>query len=97
MNNKTMQVIHTKNFNVLTWWKGQQTNFPAISKYVRSILCIPASSAPSERAFSTANRVVSSLRCRLSLRAKILTYLAANLNLAESDLEALDWNNDPQE
>ncbi|XP_077361925.1 E3 SUMO-protein ligase ZBED1-like isoform X2 [Festucalex cinctus] len=35
------------------WWKCQQANFPRVAKLARQYLCIPATSAPSERAFST--------------------------------------------
>lgn len=38
--------------DVLQWWKRQCQEFPRLSKLTRHVLCIPASSAPSERAFS---------------------------------------------
>ena len=34
----------------LDWWRCHQTNFPRIAKLARQYLCIPATSAPSERA-----------------------------------------------
>ncbi|KAK7934198.1 hypothetical protein WMY93_005094 [Mugilogobius chulae] len=41
----------------LEWWKTQEVNFPRLGKLAKKYLCIPASSSPSERAFSTALKV----------------------------------------
>lgn len=51
--------------NVLQWWQSHEKDFPRLHQVARKILCIPASSASSERAFSSANRVLEERRCNL--------------------------------
>lgn len=50
---------------VLEWWKFNKERFQALSKLARFIFCIPASSAPSERAFSVCGRILEERRTRL--------------------------------
>ena len=47
------------NYDSLTWWKCHETSFPIISKLARKYLAIPASTAPSEREFSTAKKYIT--------------------------------------
>ncbi|KAF3840348.1 hypothetical protein F7725_019065 [Dissostichus mawsoni] len=54
-----------ENFDVLSWWKEHATRFPNVAQIACSILSIPASSAASERDFSTAGFVVSERRSQL--------------------------------
>ncbi|KAK0144041.1 Zinc finger BED domain-containing protein 1 [Merluccius polli] len=49
----------------LDWWRCHQTNFPRIAKLARQYLCIPATSAPSERTFSTGGNIVTCHRAAL--------------------------------
>jgi hypothetical protein len=49
----------------LQWWKLNQNTFPLIAPIARRYLAIPASSAASERTFSTAGNIVTNKRCRL--------------------------------
>ena len=49
----------------LAWWKTNSTRFPVLSKLARMWLAIPATSAPSERIFSLAGRVLTKERNRL--------------------------------
>ena len=46
--------INFRKDDPLMWWKCHETFFPIISKLARKYLAIPASTAPSERVFSTA-------------------------------------------
>nr|XP_055030442.1 E3 SUMO-protein ligase ZBED1-like [Misgurnus anguillicaudatus] len=62
----------------LTWWKANQGRFPLMAKY----LCICATSAPSERVFSTAGNVVTPLRSLLKPeKVNMLVFLARNLDI----------------
>ena len=45
--------------DILEYWKTNRKKFPLRSKLARKFLCIPASSATSERVFSKAGNVVS--------------------------------------
>jgi hypothetical protein len=50
----------------LTWWKANELKFPLLSHLAQRLLCIPATSAPSERVFSNAGLTISKDRARLS-------------------------------
>jgi hypothetical protein len=52
--------------NPLAWWEVRKDSMPLIWKYARMVLAIPATSAPSERAFSSAGNLVTQKRFRLS-------------------------------
>ena len=49
----------------LVWWKAEYRRFPTLSQLAKKYLCIPATSVPSERVFSSGGHIVSSLRARL--------------------------------
>lgn len=69
--------------DVLAFWKANEASVPTLSKFARSILCIPASSASSERLFSAAGKIISSSRSKISSsRAEQLIYINQNYNLA---------------
>lgn len=51
--------------NPLDWWRGNVVSFPILSALARRILCIPASSAPSERLFSHAGLTIRDHRASL--------------------------------
>ncbi|XDV25933.1 hypothetical protein PO909_029757 [Leuciscus waleckii] len=64
----------------LDWWRCHQTNFPRIAKLAQQYLCIPATSAPSERVFSTGGNIVTCHRAALKPDAvDRLVFLAKNL------------------
>ena len=50
----------------LDWWKTMEPVFPLLSRLAKKYLCIPASSVPAERIFSTAGNLVNRNRASLS-------------------------------
>ncbi|WVZ70874.1 hypothetical protein U9M48_019504 [Paspalum notatum var. saurae] len=54
------------NFDILAWWKSNALEYPTLSCMARDILVIPASSVPSESAFSMGRRIISDFRSRLA-------------------------------
>lgn len=42
---------------VLEWWKSHQTEFPLLANLAKTYMCIPGTSVPSERGFSTAGDI----------------------------------------
>ena len=67
--------------NPTRWWKSYCTQLPLLSTMARKYLCIPATSVPSERAFSTVGNIVNAKRsCLLPGNTNMLTFLAQNLD-----------------
>ena len=67
--------------NPLQWWHHHKRHFPHLSLMAKKYLCIPATSVPSERAFSVAGYIVNEKRsCLLPENVNILVFLAANLD-----------------
>nr|GFA29027.1 zinc finger BED domain-containing protein RICESLEEPER 2 [Tanacetum cinerariifolium] len=54
-------------FDILSWWKGRQSQFPVLSIMTRDLLNVQASTVASESAFSLSGRVLSIRRIRLTL------------------------------
>ncbi|XP_039515830.1 E3 SUMO-protein ligase ZBED1 [Pimephales promelas] len=66
--------------NPLEWWKVHEANFPRVSQLAKKYLCIPATSAPSERAFSTGGNIVTCQRATLKPdKVNQLVFLSKNL------------------
>ena len=64
----------------LAWWKLHHLTYPKLSKLARRYLCIPATSSPSERLFSTSGNVVTCQRaCLKPAKVNMLVFLAKNL------------------
>jgi hypothetical protein len=60
----------------LTWWKLNQSKYKMLSEVALCVLCIPATSAPSERVFSVAGLTIAKDRSRLAPQtAKELIFL----------------------
>ena len=61
----------------LQWWKDNQKRLPLLVKCARKYLCIPATSVPSERAFSLAGYIVNQRRaCLLPENVNILVFFS---------------------
>jgi hypothetical protein len=56
----------TKEFDILKYWKTSSNKYPVLSLLAKDVLAIPASTVPSESAFSTGGRIIDPLRCSLS-------------------------------
>ena len=66
--------------DVLKWWKSKHHLFPTMAYLARKYLCIPATSTPSERLFSTAGNIISSISAGMHPNnASMLCFLAENL------------------
>jgi len=62
--------------NPLEWWRVNNNTYPHLSKLALKHLSIPATSAPSERVFSTAGLTIAKERAWLeSSRANELVFL----------------------
>jgi len=65
--------------DILAFYRAHEANIPDLARFARSILCIPASSASSERLFSVAGKVISDQRTNISAsRAQELIYINQN-------------------
>ena len=64
----------------LLWWKLQSPNYPILSTFAKKYLAVCATSAASERLFSTSGKIVSPLRASLKPeKVEMLVFLAKNL------------------
>ncbi len=64
----------------LVWWKAHKEQYPRLCSLARKYLCIPATSSPSERVFSTGGNIVSCRRSALKPQnVDRLVFLAKNL------------------
>ncbi len=65
----------------LLWWKENGKHFPKMSLYARKLLCVPATSVPSERIFSVAGSIVTKRRANLKPESvDMLVFLNKNLS-----------------
>ena len=72
------------NNNPLDWWKVKNQQYPQLAKLAKKFLCIPASSAPSERLFSKAGITISNRRNRLHPgTAESLLFLSENFTIVD--------------
>ncbi|KAK2557045.1 E3 SUMO-protein ligase ZBED1 [Acropora cervicornis] len=67
--------------NPLTWWRQNNERYPSLAILAKKYLCIPATSVPSERVFSTAGDIVTAQRSQLkSEHVDRLIFLKKNWN-----------------
>ena len=63
----------------LEWWKLNHHRFPLVAQVARKYLCVPATSTPAERVFSTAGLTVTRLRsCLTPEYVNMLVFLNKN-------------------
>ena len=69
-------------FNVSKWWATHHAKYPNLAVVVNNIMCIPTTSANSERAFSTPTDVMTGKRNKLKGNTTaMLTFLKHNKGL----------------
>ncbi|XP_071344173.1 E3 SUMO-protein ligase ZBED1-like [Trachinotus anak] len=65
----------------LDWWRLNEHNFPRLSQLAKKYLCIPATSTPSERIFSTGGNIVTCTRAALKPeKVNQLVFLSENIH-----------------
>ncbi|KAM9853513.1 E3 SUMO-protein ligase ZBED1-like [Aulostomus maculatus] len=68
--------------NPFKWWEKEEGKFPRLAKVAQRHFCVPGTSVPSERVFSTAGDIVSACRSRLDPdNVDRLVFLQKNLKL----------------
>ena len=74
--------IRGSNEDALKWWNQHSGDFPNLVKIVRTYLCCPPSSIPSEQLFSSAGLIYDEKRTSLLAdKAEKLLFLKSNLPL----------------
>ena len=66
INRYKLMPVESFNSDPLNFWKKNRHALPILSQLARKLLCIPSTSAASERTFSTAGNIISDKRSRLS-------------------------------
>ena len=66
----------------LDWWQGKVHRYPTLEIGVRKLFCIPATSAPVERVFSSAGNIVDTKRSSLlPQNVDMLVFMYTNKHL----------------
>ena len=60
--------LSSKAVNILYWWRDHEKVLPCLARLAKHVLTIPASSAKSERVFSTGGNFVTAKRNRVALK-----------------------------
>ena len=64
----------------LQWWERHESRFPTLARLAKCFLCVPATSVPAERIFSTAGLIVNQQRsCLKPANVDMLIFLNKNL------------------
>lgn len=64
----------------LMWWKSNSPTLPRLARLAKQVLCVPATSVPSERVFSTAGDIITAQRSQLaSSTVDTLIFLKKNM------------------
>ena len=67
INEPRLERLNNENMpqNPLQWWAEHESKYPILSSLARNVLCIPATSAPTERLFSIAGLTIADNRASL--------------------------------
>ena len=77
-----------RDINSLHWWKEKPPIYYRLSKVACSLLCIPATSVPSERIFSKAGLTITKLRNSLKrTNVDALVFLNKNMHLLKINFD----------
>ena len=72
-------LANNASINVLEYWRRHCECYPLLASLARQILCVPATSVPAERVFSTAGLTITQKRCSLSTdNVDMLIFLQKN-------------------
>jgi hypothetical protein len=76
--------------DALLWWRENANRFPVLARIARRFLCVPATSAPSERVWSAAGEIVGDRRSRLTdASAEALIFCHENIEYCNKVAESL--------
>ena len=76
--------------DALAWWKRNDSKYPILATLAREYLAIPATSAPSERIWSRASRVLSLKRASLKPEvAQRIMFVKENLSILHKHYHTL--------
>ena len=83
--NQSLEVLEIKDVNedLLGWWSRRSDAFPTLSKMVRDVLAIQASSVASETAFSAARFQIGDHRHSLAEDSLETTALSGSMTIGE--------------
>ena len=74
----------SKDVDILQWWKKHESVLPLLARIAKRVLAIPASSAKSERVFSTGGNIVTAKRNRTASK-KVEALILIKENQAKID------------
>lgn len=64
----TACVMPGDNYNILEWWRSQETIYPRLAQVAKDVLAIPIAEVGVERVFNTSKDVIGDRRHRLKAR-----------------------------
>ncbi|KAF3775114.1 Zinc finger BED domain-containing protein DAYSLEEPER [Nymphaea thermarum] len=94
------EITTTAEFNILSWWKTNESKYKILAKMARDVLAILVSTIASESAFSTSGRILNDYRCSTTpenVESLICTqsWIRDASNLCERERPALLYLCDP--
>ncbi|KAK4572660.1 hypothetical protein RGQ29_030905 [Quercus rubra] len=84
LNQPLLEIDEEGSFDLLGWWKTNQSKYPILSIMAREILSVLVSTVASEASFSASGRVVSDKRCGLSPETVEALVCLKDWNLADT-------------